>query len=289
MLTKGLASCIVLDLIPTPENRELAKKTMEKSCFQVVYTGNEQDNPLNICKSLVEKNPHKFKAYPDTPPPSPQLAPTPAPSQSPPLLVRQPERAAVLVGGGGGGNNNLLLFLIGQRTTTVCVTNKATGKKSVNRAMRDKNQFRRDNNPSTSKNTATTSPPTLPKETKSNSSSSKPRNLITALRDNPSVIMRITKALFVRTPRSGDNRHRLVYASDQFIYNVLEQHIPISRVWTLEELIQALKDDRDYFEDYDQVISMRYIRLLYMVKENQQNQTVKKVLFDSIPNLCTYF
>lgn len=107
MLTKGLASCIVLDLIPTPENRELAKKTMEKSCFQVVYTGNEQDNPLNICKSLVEKNPHKFKAYPDTPPPSPQLAPTPAPSQSPPLLVRQPERAAVLVGGGGGGNNNL--------------------------------------------------------------------------------------------------------------------------------------------------------------------------------------
>lgn len=118
--------------------------------------------------------------------------------------------------------------------------------------------------------------------------SKKPQNLITVLRSNQSIIMRIAKILFVRS-HSYDNTYRLVYATDQFIYDVLNKHIPISGIWTLDNLVEALKDNDDRFEDYDQVISMRNIRILYMVKEIYQTQAVKKVLYQTIPNLCTYF
>lgn len=151
----------------------------------------------------------------------------------------------------------------------------------VDRVMQQKNTIK--------DKTTSSSNEITPKETSSyNKPSEKPQNLITALRGDQSIIMQIAKILFVRS-HSYENTYRLVYATDQFIYDVLNKHIPISRIWTLDDLVNALKDNEDHFQDYDQVISMRKIRIFYMVKEIQQTQTVKKVLCQTIPNLCTYF
>lgn len=126
---------------------------------------------------------------------------------------------------------------------------------------------------------------TAPKEPTLNS---KPDNLITALRSDPSIIIKVAKVLFVKSHKL-DSPHRLVYATDQFIYDILEKHIPISKVWTVADLVKDLHQNEDHFEDYDQILSMRGVRLLYMVKENYQARTVKRVLYELIPNLCIYF
>lgn len=83
MLTRGQAACIILDLKPTTENRELAKKSLEASLFDVVHTDTKHADPFPIAKVFIEKTPAKYKTYPDTPPPSPRLlTSTPLPSQS---------------------------------------------------------------------------------------------------------------------------------------------------------------------------------------------------------------
>ncbi|KAK4518680.1 uncharacterized protein ATC70_008902 [Mucor velutinosus] len=288
MLTRGPAACVILDLIPTPENRALAKRSLNSSFFDVVLTGAKHAVPFPIAKNLVQKNPHKYKTYPDTPPSSPQLTPTLSPSQSPPPMFESKSESKA-----DSSPMSKLTLLVNERLGLTFVTlidqhdkviadtpaeNIKANNKGVDRVMQERDTV--DKNNQTASNNATTSQDTKP--------NSKPRNLITALRDNQSTIIRIAKALFMRRHKCG-NTHRLVYATDQFIYDVLDKHIPISRIWTLDKLVKALKDDEDHFQGYDQMTSMRNIRLLCMVKERCQSRTVKKVLFHSMPNLCTYF
>lgn len=74
MLTLGQASCLVLDLQMTNENREIAKKTMKESPFGVTYIyGTSYLEPAVIAKSIIEKNTYKYQHYPETPPGSPSL------------------------------------------------------------------------------------------------------------------------------------------------------------------------------------------------------------------------
>ncbi|KAL9538445.1 hypothetical protein MBANPS3_010928 [Mucor bainieri] len=274
MLTRGLAACIILDLVPTPENRILAKRSMDNSCFEVVHTADKQLDPFPIGKSFVEKNPHKYKTFPDTPPPSPQLAPTPSPSQSPPLVsdFRQQQRKSKTGCGPSSSNSSSSINLKANKRSTGTAT-----------AIRERDMAKDNQTASNNK------PPSRESNPKQTTSNSKPRNIITALIENQSVIMKITKALFVRTHPYHDKKHRLVYATDQHMYNTLMEHIPISRIWTIDEFVEALKDNKDHFQDYDEVNGKRDKRILYMVKEEQQSHIVKKILFDSIPNLCTYF
>ncbi|GAN01781.1 hypothetical protein MAM1_0012d01216 [Mucor ambiguus] len=183
MLTKGLAACIILDLIPTPENRALAKKTVDDSCFEI------QDI------SRYATSISTISAY--------TFAIASPPSLLPVLKFKQPELKA---------DSN-------PRSSIPRDKYKANNK-SVDRFIQKRNTIR-DNQ--IASNNAT------PKESKP---SSKPRNLITALRDNQSIVMQITKALFMRT-HDCDGTHHLVYATDQFMYDVLDKHIPISRIWTV--------------------------------------------------------
>ena len=71
-LTKGQASCLVLDMIPTKENRKFAKWKVESIGLTPTYT-NETSvmEPLAIATTLQQKNPFKYMAYDDTPPSSP--------------------------------------------------------------------------------------------------------------------------------------------------------------------------------------------------------------------------
>ncbi|KAI7905200.1 uncharacterized protein BX663DRAFT_541419 [Cokeromyces recurvatus] len=76
MLTLGQASCLVLDLQMTNENRQIAKKIMKESPFGVTYIyGTTYLEPVVIAKSLIAKNTYKYKHYPETPPGSPNLNP----------------------------------------------------------------------------------------------------------------------------------------------------------------------------------------------------------------------
>ena len=64
-LTLGQASCLVLGLEPTPENREKAKKVMEDTPFAVTYRhGQNPKEPMAIAKSLVKLDPFKYREYP---------------------------------------------------------------------------------------------------------------------------------------------------------------------------------------------------------------------------------
>jgi len=69
MLTLGQAVCIALYLIPTVENRALAKKSLEDSLFDIAHTDTKDVDPFPTAKVFIEKNPAKYKTYPDTPTP----------------------------------------------------------------------------------------------------------------------------------------------------------------------------------------------------------------------------
>ncbi|KAF7720435.1 hypothetical protein EC973_008939, partial [Apophysomyces ossiformis] len=69
MLTEGQACCLVLDMEPTKENREKAKAIFQHSPFGVTYLhGTNPLEPVAMAKTLIEKNPFKYKSYQATPP-----------------------------------------------------------------------------------------------------------------------------------------------------------------------------------------------------------------------------
>lgn len=71
-LTKGQASCLVLDMIPTKENRDLAKWKLQSIGLAPTYTNETSAmEPLAIAATLQKKNPFKYMSYDDTPPSSP--------------------------------------------------------------------------------------------------------------------------------------------------------------------------------------------------------------------------
>ncbi|KAG0758629.1 hypothetical protein G6F57_011847 [Rhizopus arrhizus] len=71
-LTKGQASCLVLDMVPTKENRKLAKWKIESIGLTPTYTNETSAmEPLAIAATLQQKNPFRYMAYDDTPPSSP--------------------------------------------------------------------------------------------------------------------------------------------------------------------------------------------------------------------------
>ncbi|KAI8891421.1 hypothetical protein K501DRAFT_265280 [Backusella circina FSU 941] len=72
MITLGQASCIVLDLALTTENRQIAKQQIKESLFGVTYLHEKgPSEPMVMGKSIISKNPFKYLSYPDTPPGSP--------------------------------------------------------------------------------------------------------------------------------------------------------------------------------------------------------------------------
>ncbi|ORZ11614.1 hypothetical protein BCR42DRAFT_101685 [Absidia repens] len=77
MITKGQAGCLVLDLIPSIENRAKAKEILRDGPFDVTYlAGSDPLRPMAMGKAVMLKNPFVYKTYPDTPPVSPVLTPT---------------------------------------------------------------------------------------------------------------------------------------------------------------------------------------------------------------------
>jgi hypothetical protein len=78
MLTLGQSACLVLDMSPTEDNRKKAKKILEETPFTVTYLfGSNPLEPVAMARSIVEKNPFKYRTYPATPPTSPTLSPVP--------------------------------------------------------------------------------------------------------------------------------------------------------------------------------------------------------------------
>lgn len=67
MLTRGQAARIAFYLIPTVENRALAKKSLEDSLFDIAHTDTKDVDSFPTAKVFIEKNPAKYKTYPDTP------------------------------------------------------------------------------------------------------------------------------------------------------------------------------------------------------------------------------
>ncbi|KAG2206260.1 hypothetical protein INT47_007273, partial [Mucor saturninus] len=66
------SSCLVLDMIPTEENRQLAKWKLESIGLTPTYTHETSaGEPLAIAATLQQKNPFKHKKYCDTPSGSP--------------------------------------------------------------------------------------------------------------------------------------------------------------------------------------------------------------------------
>lgn len=70
MLTLGQASCLVLGLPPTHDNRKKAKKIIEESSlFEVTYKRSTDPlYPFVIGKQVKDLNPYLYKSYPPTPP-----------------------------------------------------------------------------------------------------------------------------------------------------------------------------------------------------------------------------
>ncbi|KAG2228207.1 hypothetical protein INT45_010999 [Circinella minor] len=77
MLTEGQASCLVLNWEPTIENRTKAKEYFLHSLLDVTYCYNGNPlEPFSISKEIINKNPYKYKKYPETPNSSPKLTAT---------------------------------------------------------------------------------------------------------------------------------------------------------------------------------------------------------------------
>ncbi|KAI8391140.1 uncharacterized protein BYT42DRAFT_526494 [Radiomyces spectabilis] len=77
LLTRGQAICLVLDMVPTVENRRKGNDIVENSVFNVTYTDDQgPQHPFAMGKSTIEKNPFTYKAYPRTPPTSPTIYPS---------------------------------------------------------------------------------------------------------------------------------------------------------------------------------------------------------------------
>ncbi|KAI9499611.1 hypothetical protein BDB00DRAFT_794789 [Zychaea mexicana] len=77
MITLGQASCLVLDMVPTDENRKKAVDIMAASPFGVTYTSTKGHfEPFALAKTIIAKNPYKYKVYPATPPTSPEQSDT---------------------------------------------------------------------------------------------------------------------------------------------------------------------------------------------------------------------
>ncbi|KAI8997778.1 hypothetical protein BDB01DRAFT_831312 [Pilobolus umbonatus] len=77
MITLGQAACLVLDMQPTTANRKKAISILESTPFGVTYLNNGNHlEPFALARSIIDKNPFKYKKYPRTPPVSPILAPT---------------------------------------------------------------------------------------------------------------------------------------------------------------------------------------------------------------------
>ncbi|KAG1035631.1 hypothetical protein G6F43_013198 [Rhizopus delemar] len=76
MLTKGQAACLVLDMIPTESNRELAKEQLKNTPFEVTFIyGSNPMEPVALARTKIEKDPFRYKTYPDTPPTTPKMSP----------------------------------------------------------------------------------------------------------------------------------------------------------------------------------------------------------------------
>lgn len=74
MITLGQAACLVYDLEPTQENRKKVKELEKDSLLGVCYLANNNClEPFAIAKTIIARNPFKYKTYPNTPPQSPQL------------------------------------------------------------------------------------------------------------------------------------------------------------------------------------------------------------------------
>jgi hypothetical protein len=79
MLTLGQATCLVMGMPPTEENRKRAKEIMEKvPGLEVAYNyGSSHLEPYVIGKKWKTMHPYFYQSYPPTPPPkSPTIQPT---------------------------------------------------------------------------------------------------------------------------------------------------------------------------------------------------------------------
>ncbi|KAL0082441.1 hypothetical protein J3Q64DRAFT_1720554 [Phycomyces blakesleeanus] len=77
LLTRGQAMCLVLDMVPTVDNRRKANEIVDSNVFNVTYTEDQGPlHPFAMGKSIIEKNPFKYKTYLKTPPTSPTLNPS---------------------------------------------------------------------------------------------------------------------------------------------------------------------------------------------------------------------
>ncbi|KAI7863856.1 hypothetical protein BDF14DRAFT_1884826 [Spinellus fusiger] len=77
LLTRGQAICLVLDMVPTVENRRKGNDIVDNNVFNVTYTEDQgPQHPFAMGKSIIEKNPFTYKTYPRTPPTSPTLYPS---------------------------------------------------------------------------------------------------------------------------------------------------------------------------------------------------------------------
>ena len=64
MISYEEACCLALDLIPLPANYVKAVEEMEKTPFDVVYEdGKDPSQPVVIAKTIIAKNPFKWKRY----------------------------------------------------------------------------------------------------------------------------------------------------------------------------------------------------------------------------------
>ncbi|KAG0928826.1 hypothetical protein G6F57_013104 [Rhizopus arrhizus] len=77
LLTRGQAICLVLDMLPTVDNRRKGNDIVDNNVFDVTYTEDQgPQHPFAMGKSIIEKNPFTYKTYPRTPPTSPTLYPS---------------------------------------------------------------------------------------------------------------------------------------------------------------------------------------------------------------------
>ncbi|KAI8061808.1 uncharacterized protein B0P05DRAFT_599464 [Gilbertella persicaria] len=77
LLTRGQAICLVLDMVPTVDNRRKGNDIVDNNVFSVTYTEEQgPQHPFAMGKSIIEKNPFTYKTYPRTPPTSPILYPS---------------------------------------------------------------------------------------------------------------------------------------------------------------------------------------------------------------------
>ncbi|CEP15226.1 hypothetical protein [Parasitella parasitica] len=228
MFTYGQAACVILDLKPTDDNRTLVNKTLANSLFEVKYIGSRHSDPFPLAKAFIVKIPKQIQII------SRNTTSIRNDESSNQLGFRPRARnifsADILQELHMIIRNSQPFHFHPVKKNALTLNSKARKNKDRKSSSKkivvgQSKKVKRSYDPAQTKsNFGCRYRSSTPKKTTTSITAS---NLLNLLRNDKSIVIKIAMVLSVRVPEKADRSYGPVYATDSFIHDTLEYHIPI--------------------------------------------------------------